>query len=167
MQMLLNEVVTQWSKITTFIQKFYSKLVDYAMFSSTHAWKLVGRCVGAIFNEMRSTRARIAMVDDFETPQNKAAIVWSVLQCHRIMKQFILLKFEGRPAIVRELSLFILTERVDPSEVISLKLKVTAAQERCVTVQSAVNKLTEQHNTLKRNFDNLAQELKVLKAKTK
>jgi hypothetical protein len=45
-------------------------------------------------------------------------VIWGVLQQHRILDEFIVLKFEAHPAIVQELSLFIITERVDPQAII-------------------------------------------------
>jgi hypothetical protein len=46
--------------------------------------------------------------------------MWAVMQCHRIMTESMVVQFEGHPAIVKEISLFIITERVDLKEMEAL-----------------------------------------------
>jgi hypothetical protein len=46
---LLNQVGMQWNAIVGFIDSFYLDLVAKCKFDSSKAWKLVARCVAAIF----------------------------------------------------------------------------------------------------------------------
>jgi hypothetical protein len=59
----------------------------------------------------------MAMLEDMSTLDNKAAFIWVVLQCHCVGISFDLVKYRGHPSVVKEMSLFMLTERVDPSKV--------------------------------------------------
>jgi len=56
-------------------------------------------------------------------------MIWAVLQCHRIMEEFLLLKFESHSAIIKEISMFILAERVDPDDVTQLKAEIKRLKE--------------------------------------
>jgi hypothetical protein len=49
------------------------------------------------------------MLEDLSTIDNKAACLWAVLQCHPVGKAFHLVKYRGHPAVVKEMSLFMLT----------------------------------------------------------
>jgi hypothetical protein len=80
------------------------------------AWKLVGRCVAALFSLLQPYRSPVGRFEDMGTIESKAARIWAVLLCHRGMS-FDLVKYRGHPSVVKERSLFILSVRVDPSEV--------------------------------------------------
>ena len=56
------------------------------------------------------------MLEDLGTLENKAACIWAVLQCHQVGGEFDILAYRGHPAVVKEMSLFMLTECVDPCE---------------------------------------------------
>jgi hypothetical protein len=107
----------------TFVGTFYIELTMVAKFPPSQAWALVGGCVAAVFALMDPYRARVALLGDPRRLHDKAAYIWAVLQCHRVMHEFILLNFRGHPSVVKEMSLFMLTERVDPSEMDSLARK--------------------------------------------
>ena len=47
-------------------------------------------------------------------------MIWAVLQCHRVVAGFAAVQFRGHTSIVREMSLFMLTERVDPTELVGM-----------------------------------------------
>jgi hypothetical protein len=70
-------------------------------------------------------RAGLKEVRDTTTAEAKASVIWCVLQQH-----FMALKCEAHPAIARELSLFIITERVDPQAIINQGGKLTEAEAR-------------------------------------
>ncbi len=96
---------------------------------------------------------------------NKAAYLWAVLQCHRVMQEFILVKFRGHPAIVKEMTLFMLIERVDATELKSMMELLNKVEKMAEQANSTSSKLTDQVNALKRNNDNLVNEIKLLKTK--
>jgi hypothetical protein len=80
------------------------------------------------------------------------------------MHKFILLNFRGHLSVVKEMSLFMLTERVDPSEMIALAGRVKKAEDAANRATTALEKNDKAFTNLKRNYDNLTEEVKWLKA---
>ena len=115
---MLDKIDKGWSALLRFTERFNTKLTVVAKFTAKTAWQLIGRCWGAVFEEMRPFRACLKEVRNVKTAEAKASVIWGVLQQHRILDEFIAFKFEAHPAIVRELSLFIITERADPQAII-------------------------------------------------
>jgi hypothetical protein len=115
---LILGVQTQWGKLMTFVDTFYIELTVVAKFPPAQAWALVGQCVAVFFALMSPYRARVALLGDPRQLADKAAYIWAVLQCHWVMHKFILLNFRGHPSVVKEMSLFMLTEPVDPSKMV-------------------------------------------------
>ena len=76
-----------------------------------------------------------------------------------------MVKFRGHPAIVKEMTLFMLIERVDATELKNITDALKKVEKLADQASSASSKLTEQYNALKRNHDNLANDVKLLKAK--
>ncbi|KAG7351015.1 hypothetical protein IV203_010375 [Nitzschia inconspicua] len=113
---LFDDCLKQWNALCRFTSTFYTKLVNVNKLSDAEAFKLVGRCWGAVFDTMRTHRDAVKLMGDLQSPANKAAVIWAVFQCHRVMNDFIGLEFEGHPAIVKEIPPFSMAERVDPSE---------------------------------------------------
>jgi hypothetical protein len=117
---------------------------------------------------MRSApRAEVARMSGGQDLHSKASLIWAVLRCHRIMQQFIEVKFRGHPAIVKEMTLFMLTERVDPSELGKLLTLVKDADAKATAAQKTSVALEKEVVILKRNCDNLMNEIRQLKAKVK
>jgi hypothetical protein len=83
------------------------------------------------------------------------------------MDEFMALKFEAHPAIVRELSLFIITERVNPQAIIKQGKRVTAAEARATKLEKSVTALESNNIILKRNLDNLTNDFKQYKIQKK
>jgi hypothetical protein len=98
-----------------------------------------------------------------KTLDNKAAFTWGVLQCHRVKDEFIKLDFQGHPGFDKEMSLFVLTERVDPSEISSLDSTISGLRTIVHDVQKSNKHLEEKYVTLKRNYDNLINDMKIQK----
>jgi hypothetical protein len=117
---LLMKISSQWNKFVGHIDSFYGELVQVSKFCPDTAFLLIGRSSNAIWSAMRPFRTQISLLGNMKTLDNKAAFIWGVLQCHRVMDEFIKLDFQGHPGFVKEMSLFVLTERVDPSEISSL-----------------------------------------------
>jgi hypothetical protein len=57
--------------------------------------------------------SEVTLIEDPTPAQNKSAFIWSVFQSQRAMEEFIVVGFKGHPSIVKEMSLFMVTERVD------------------------------------------------------
>ena len=124
---LLTNVVAQWNDMCTFIDSFYIELTDVAGFTPNKAWKLVGCCCASLFSAMQPYHAPVTMLPDLGPLESKAACMWAVLQSHCVADAFKKVKYRGHPAVVKEMSLFMLTERVDPSHVHTIAEKAKTA----------------------------------------
>jgi hypothetical protein len=83
------------------------------------------------------------------------------------MQQFIVVQFRGHPAMVKEMTLFMLTERVDPSEIGKLVERVKDAEAKGVQATKTCAALEKEVVALKWSYDNMLNEVKQLKAKVK
>jgi hypothetical protein len=133
---------------------------------------LVGQCVATIFETMRPFRSVVTLIEDPTPVENKCAFIWAVFQSHRVMEEFIRVGFKGHPAIVKQMSLFMVTERVDPSEILGMMTKVskaeTAADKATAEAKKhgdAFAKLNETHSQQKRKLDALAENFETFKKK--
>jgi hypothetical protein len=162
---LLSQVIVQLNQMVGFVEQTQLKLTQVAQFSTKSSWTLNGRFCGAIFEAMRPFRSRIALIDDVSTLENKASVIWSVLQCHRIFQEFSDLQFEGHTAMVKEMSLFMLTERVDPAELEKIRESMTKTVEINKKQQVQLVEQAELIASLKRDLGNLATDVKNLKQK--
>jgi archaellum component FlaC len=81
------------------------------------------------------------------------------------MHSFINLKFQGHPIIVKEITMFMVTERVDPEELVELQSRLIASEKTTTQCTQAMKKMEENYNSLKRAFDNLQNEFRPIKAK--
>jgi hypothetical protein len=104
---LLDNVEIQYNKLVAFIKKFFKELTTVANFPVESAWKLIGRCLGGFFQTMVATCSEIALLQEARTIDT----IWTVLQCHAIVKQFIKLDFNGHTTMVQQMTLYMMTER--------------------------------------------------------
>ena len=71
----------------------------------------------------------MTLIEDPAPVQNKSAFVWAVFQSHWVMDEFVLLVgFKGHPAVVKQMSLFVVTEQVGQSEIVGELNKVNKAE---------------------------------------
>jgi len=164
-QSLITSMSGHFVKLTAFINDFYRELVEVAKFREEKAWCLVGQCVACIFETMRPFRSAVTLIEDPTPIQNKSAFIWAVFQSHRVMEEFILVGFKGHPAIVTQMSLFMVTERVDPSEIIGMMNKVTKAEAAADKATAESKRLTEANGVQKRKLDALAENFEAFKKK--
>jgi hypothetical protein len=164
---LMGSIRQQWHNMCTFIYSFYGELTGVAGFNKEKAWKLVGRCVAALFSALEPYCSPVTMLEDLSTINNKAACLWAVLQCHRVGKAFDLVKYRGHPAVVKEMSLFMLTKRVDPSEIEACLERSKRAEKEASDAKSEVAKLKDLRATLNREFKTAQGEIWLLKAAKK
>ena len=160
---LLVKVAFQWNRLCNHIDKFYKELTTVSNFSPKTAHLLIGRSSHAIWTAMRPFRTRIAMLENLQTLDNKAAFIWGVLQCHRAMDEFISFKFQSHPAFVKEMSLFVLTERVDPTQIATVDATVASLRSTVNEMKSKTLHMEDKYGVLKRNYDNLVNDVKMLK----
>jgi hypothetical protein len=151
---LLVAVKEQWYELLSWMDEFYKQLTEEANFKEDAAWRLVGRCVAAIFDAMADFRARVALIEDPKPLENKAKIMWCVLQCHTVIESFIAVKFQGHPILVKEITMFMLTERIDPEDLNRMQTKLEAQKSLNATAITRLADLEKVMNELKRAFDN-------------
>jgi hypothetical protein len=144
-QVLLNQVGMQWNAVIGFIDNFYLELVAKAKFDPVKAWKLVAVCVSAILEAAQPYRAKVILLEDSTRVDQKAAFMWAIFQTHRVIDSFISVQFKSHPAIVKEISLFMVTERVDPKEVTDLSVRCKKAEADAAKGVSDMKKLAESH----------------------
>jgi hypothetical protein len=169
---LLAAAKDQFTKLTSFIDRFYQELTEVAKFPKEPAWLLVGPCVGAVFHKMASIRSRVSMLEDRHKLHAKSQMIWAVLQCHRVVENFSAVQFRGHTSIVKEMSLFMLTERVDPTELVGMLQRVRDAEAAAASAKAEVKKLSEKFTTvttevasLKRQHNDLNNTYKQTKTK--
>ncbi len=155
---LMGSMRTQWHNMCTFIDSFYVELTGVAGFNKDKAWKLVGRCVAALFSSLKPYRSPVTVLEYMSTIDNKAACLWAVLQCHRVGKSFDLVKYRGHPAVVKEMSLFMLTERVDPNEIDKMAEKAKKAEKDAAEAKLETAKAKEQISVLNSDVKTLRAE---------
>ena len=153
---MLDKLSTQFHELASFIQAFHSELTDVSKFHKDRAWVLVGRCVGAIFEDQRKYRARAEKVGSMVTSSGKALVLSAVLKSHEVMEDFLKAGFRAHPLIVKEISLFMLRERVDPGELENIQGDVDK-------FRSELKKLTASNLELKKTVGDQKEELKRLK----
>ena len=80
--------------------------------------------------------------------------------------------FRGHPTIVKEMSLYMLTEWADPSEIAALRSKVESAEHASAQATKAAKLMETQHTQLKlecagqkRKYEELKNELKQISLK--
>jgi hypothetical protein len=104
---------------------------------------------------------------DTKSAEAKASVIWGVMQQHWILDEFIVLKFEAHPAIVRELSLFIITERVDLQAILRQGKRLTTSKAIIKQLQKSLTDMITTNATQKRNLDNLTNDFKQYKLQKK
>jgi hypothetical protein len=136
------------------MDEFYKQLTKEAKFKDEAAWRLVGRCVAAIFGSMADYRAKVTLIENPKPLENKAKIMWCVLQCHVVMEQFMAVKFQGHPIVVKEITMFMLTERIDPDDLAKMNTKLDLQKTANTMTTTKVAELEKTLNKLKQAFDN-------------
>eukprot|EP00978_Attheya_sp_CCMP212_P045215 scaffold337794_cov55-Attheya_sp.AAC.1 len=167
---LLMKVMSQWTSFTSHIDVFYQELVHVSHVSPKTAFTLIGRSSNAIWiwSAMRPYRTRVALLGNMTTSHNKVSYIWGVvLQCYRVMEEFIEVGFQGHPSFVKEMSLVMLTERVDPSQVGHIDETVSSLHANVETGSRANRNLEGKYTALKRSYDNLTNEVRALATKNK
>ena len=163
--LLATNVRAQWHKLCAFVDSFYIELTGVSGFALKKAWGLVGRCVAALFGALQPYRLPVTMLEDLGTLENKAACIWAILQCHRDGGEFDHVAYWGHPSVVKEMSLFMLTERVDPVAMEKLTEKTRHAEKEAAEAKAESLRAKEQIVVLNREFKTLRAAFTALKAK--
>ena len=57
--------------------------------------------------------SEVAMMTDLTLDDHKAQMLWTVLRCHALVAELIALDFWGHTVMVQQMTLYMMTERVD------------------------------------------------------
>lgn len=169
---LLDNIEVQFFKLMIFVEGFYKELTTIANFPKVSAWKLVGRCLGGFFQSMVAIRSEVARINEFQQVDRKAQMIWVVLRCHAVVEQFITVGFKGHTVMVQQMTLYMMTERVDPTQMGRLTSTVEAAnkavQDALKTfrqMSEALDKVKTEAAESKRKVNDLKADVDALKRK--
>jgi hypothetical protein len=81
------------------------------------------------------------------------------------MQQFLAVDFRGHPSIVKELGLFTLTERVNPSEMVALGSRADAAEKLAKEAIKDLDAFEKKFDKLSGDHKDLANPVTILKKK--
>ena len=167
-KVLLNEVSSQWNEVTAFIDSFFQDLTETAHFPKQKAWTLVGQCCGSIFDVMEPYRAVVSQLEDLNSLASRAKFLWCTLQCHRVMQDFVAKDFRGHPQMVKQISLFMINERVDPVAFSKMEEKVKSQAETIDAMEKQINQMKRTlrgYEGLRKDLSDLQKEVKKKKDK--
>jgi hypothetical protein len=121
---------------------------------------------------MASTRSPVSRLEEPHKLHAKSQMIWAVLQCHPVVASFSDVQFRGHSSIVKEMSLFMLTERVDPTYLVGMLQRACDAEAAAASAKAEVKKLSEKFTavitevtSLKRQHNDLNNTYKQTKAK--
>jgi uncharacterized coiled-coil protein SlyX len=160
--------MSQWNDITAFIDSFFQDLTETAHFPKAKAWKLVGQCCGTIFDAMDPYRAVVSQIEDLNLISNHVKFLWCILQCHRVMQEFILKDFRGHPQMVKQISLFMINERVDPVAFTKMEEQVKNQAQTIEALEKQVaqmKRIMGSYEGLRKDLTDLQKEVKKKKDK--
>ena len=123
---------------------------------------LVGRFAATIFNEMLPFRSSAKLLNDPTTLMARTSVLWAVLQCHRVMQEFIQLRFNGHTAIVREMSFFMLTDRVSSEDVAEIKRKLDESEKHGVATTKRLKQTEDRLDKVEAKCAELKSEISAL-----
>ena len=111
---------------------------------------------------MEPYRAVVSQIEDLRLLSSKAQFLWCILQCHRVMNDFIAKDFVGHPQMVKPISLFMINERVDPVAFGKMEEKVKAQATIIDNLDKQVTQLKRtvgNHESFKKDILDLQKEL--------
>lgn len=81
--------------------------------SEDEAWELVSACVKKVFEELRWVRASAAnATSEADSTSKCSTIMWALIQAHRVMKDFLDMRFRNHPSIAPVIILHVFKTKV-------------------------------------------------------
>jgi hypothetical protein len=153
-----------FTKMVGFIDQFLSRTNSSGEVSQ-RTCLAVGRtlCWGC-FDAMSSIRAQVYRLSEPNDLHTKSQMIWAVLQCNHVIEDFSKVQFRGHTAIVKDMSLFMLTECVDPTELLGILQQVRDAEQAASNAKAEVVKLNTEITTLGADVATLKREHKDLQS---
>jgi hypothetical protein len=108
--------------------------------------------VSSGFRAIGSYRAKVSQLDDLSLLGNKAACMWNMLQCHRIVLSFKDMDYQGHPGVVTTTNLFLLMEGVNPMLLTANEDKIKCLESQGKAASAELKGLNEKCKRVKRDF---------------
>lgn len=101
------------AEMCNWMDVFYQELLTTSEATDDEAWELVSACIKKIFEELRRVRASAANATSEVNATSKCATyLWALIQSHRIMKDFLDMRFRNHPSIAPVIILHVFKTRV-------------------------------------------------------
>jgi len=101
------------AEMCNWMDVFYQELLTTSEASEDEAWDLVSACIKKVFEELRRVRASAANATTETNPTARCATyLWALIQSHRVMKEFIDMRFRNHSSIAPVITLHIFKTRV-------------------------------------------------------
>jgi hypothetical protein len=146
---MLSLARSHWSQIERMIDNFYGEF--HVTSNEKDAWKLTALIAKTVFEAVHQARATGSDLSDILSPSKRAAkVMWATLQAHRVMRTFIAADFRNDPRIAPVIVMHLLENRVGRADVDLMKVKMQAQSVMLTKQGSAIDKLIQTVNELKR-----------------
>ncbi len=101
------------AELSNWMDAFYQELLTTSEATEDEAWELVSACVKKVFEELRRVRASAAnATSEVDAGTKCSTIMWAVIQAHRVMKDFLDMRFRNHPSIALVIILHVFKTRV-------------------------------------------------------
>ncbi len=101
------------AEMTNWMDVFYQELLATSKATEEEAWELVSACIKRVFEDLRRVRAGAANATTETGPSSKCStIMWALVQSHRVMKEFLDMRFRNHPSIAPVIILHVFKTRV-------------------------------------------------------
>jgi len=100
-------------ELSSWVDSFYQELVTTSESTEEEAWEVVSACIKKMFEVLRVPRAQAANATMDPDPASQCSTyLWSLIQSHRIMREFLDARFRNHGAIAPVIVLHIFKTRV-------------------------------------------------------
>jgi len=122
-----NKTQSQNEAMLSFIEQWHGELLMQCNYATKEAWTFIGQCVRAMLDHLTPPRILVSHYQEWRTPENKARIIWAMMQVHIRMDEIIAARFKSHPTITTVMSNFIMKTRVSETAVTDLSKKIKDA----------------------------------------
>jgi len=122
-----NKTQSQKEVMLSFMEQWHGELMMQCNCATKEAWTFIGQCVCAMLDHLTPPRILVSHYQEWRTPENKARIIWAMMQVHIRMDEIIAARFKSHPTITTVMSNFIMKTRVSETVVTDLSKKIKDA----------------------------------------
>ncbi len=101
------------SEMANWMDVFYQELLTTSEATEEEAWELVSACIKKVFEELRRVHASAANATSDTDPSSRCATyMWALIQSHRVMKDFLDMRFWNHSLIAPVIILHVFKTRL-------------------------------------------------------